>query len=264
MVVIGGGELFASNMNFNSAFFSWIKVLNKHKIPVFVYGVSGNKVNKLYALRNKYALKKCEFISVRDEKSKNLFYYSYGIKVEKYPDVVFSFIEKKVKKEHKFYSILCNPLSFNYYNQITNKNIELNKYYVEWCKIIKKNCRQHTKVYIGTTTKEDEITAVSFFEFIRKQYPEWNAELHITDELGKYCELVQKMDCVISARMHALILAVQNGCLSVPVCFKEKISEFDKEYGDYLVLKKPIKDVSKFAKLGLTILSIKISEYINK
>lgn len=39
--IIGGGELLAANMNFNSAMKIWIEQLNKRKIPVFLWGIGG-------------------------------------------------------------------------------------------------------------------------------------------------------------------------------------------------------------------------------
>lgn len=38
---IGGGELLATNMNFNSAMEIWIEQLHKRKIPVFLLGIRG-------------------------------------------------------------------------------------------------------------------------------------------------------------------------------------------------------------------------------
>ena len=39
--IIGGGELLATNMNFNSAMKIWIEQLHKRKIPVLPLGESG-------------------------------------------------------------------------------------------------------------------------------------------------------------------------------------------------------------------------------
>ena len=39
--IIGGGELLATNMNFNSAMKIWIGQLHKRKIPVVLWGIGG-------------------------------------------------------------------------------------------------------------------------------------------------------------------------------------------------------------------------------
>lgn len=39
--IIGGGELLATNMNFNSAMKIWIEQLHKRKIPVFLWEIGG-------------------------------------------------------------------------------------------------------------------------------------------------------------------------------------------------------------------------------
>ena len=44
--IIGGGELLATNMNFNSAMKIWIEQLHKRKIPVFLWGIGGGEVYK--------------------------------------------------------------------------------------------------------------------------------------------------------------------------------------------------------------------------
>ena len=41
--IIGGGELLATNMNFNSAMKIWIEQLHKRKIPVFLWGIAGGE-----------------------------------------------------------------------------------------------------------------------------------------------------------------------------------------------------------------------------
>ena len=42
--IIGGGELLATNMNFNSAMKIWIEQLHKRKIPVFLWGIGGGGI----------------------------------------------------------------------------------------------------------------------------------------------------------------------------------------------------------------------------
>lgn len=52
--IIGGGELFASNSNFNAAVKIWVEQLGERNIPIYIFGVGGgvhkcvvsNKVSK--------------------------------------------------------------------------------------------------------------------------------------------------------------------------------------------------------------------------
>ena len=53
--IIGGGELFASNSNFNAAVKIWVEQLGKRNIPIYIFGVGGvhkyvvpNKVSKCF------------------------------------------------------------------------------------------------------------------------------------------------------------------------------------------------------------------------
>lgn len=262
-VVIGGGELFASNMNFNSAFTSWIRVCNRAQIPIYVYGVSGNKLNVLYSYRMKHALKKCKKIFVRDWITKKLFHECYKLEVEVYPDVVFTYSCEKNSNQKKItseYSVFCNVLDYDYYNQVTSKNMSYEDYFNYWCSLIEAHLRQNTKVYVGTTTQEDVKTAKDFTTYIERQHPEWNAEFCQTDDLTAYWDILDRIDCVISARMHAMILAVQKRCYCVPVCFKTKLEEFEKEYHAYLIGEKSVDNIAQQALEGLMELYMEINK----
>lgn len=253
-VVIGGGELFAPNINFNSAFVSWIRVCNRAQIPVYVYGVSGDKLNALYSYRTRHALKGCTKIFVRDQFTKKLFLEHYKVDAKVFPDVVFTYGCKRAmnqKKDSADFRILCNILDYNYYNRTTEKNIDQEEYFDYWCNLIEASAKQNTKVYVGTTTQEDSESAQSFTLCLSRLHPEWRPELYVTNTLKEYWNFLDQVDCVISARMHAMILAVQKGCYCVSVCFKTKLEVFEKEYHNYLIGKKAISCVTEQAEEGL-------------
>lgn len=262
-IIIGGGELFAGNMSFNSAFVSWVKVCKKNKIPIFVYGVSGNKLNQLYSIRIKKALGKCSYIAVRDQKTRQLFKDEYNICPDYYPDAVFAYsrLERPVKLNVNMNkkTILCNPLDISYFRQETQKDICLDAYLQIWTDLILDNYFEDCLIIVGSTTVEDSSTSRLLVEYINNKHPYWDVKLHLANSLEEYWEMLNEVNCVISARMHAMILAVQRGCRCVPVCFKEKLVEFEKEYHDYLSGKLPIDPVLLQAEVGLEKLSLKLS-----
>lgn len=53
-----------------------------------------------------------------------------------------------------------------------------------------------------------------------------------TDTIEEYWNLLDTVGCVISGRMHSMILAMQKGCRCVPYMWKDKLRVFSEQYCD--------------------------------
>ena len=221
--IIGGGELFASNSNFNAAVKIWVEQLGKRNIPIYIFGVGGGYTNTLYRIRYRNALKKVNGVYVRDPYSKTVFEKSYCVSAKCFADVVFTYGNKKIFHK-KINTILCNILS---YEQYINGKGEKTKeeYFADWKKLIESEIDNNTILLYGSTTKEDRQTTEEFAEIYGRPY-----SIVFTDTIEEYWNLLDTVGCVISGRMHSMILAMQKGCRCVPYMWKDKLCVFSEQY----------------------------------
>lgn len=227
--IIGGGELLATNMNFNSAMKIWIEQLHKRKIPVFLWGIGGGYTNPIYRMRYKSALAKADEICVRDAYSKQVVEKCYARTPLSYPDVVFLYgKEKKTHdKNSKGKKVCCNVLSYDYYkNAGGSKSKE--EYFDEWKEILDSYTDSDTIILFSSTTIEDRKTTEEF----SKKYVWQKSCVSFPDTVDEYWSQLEDVDYVISGRMHAMILAMQQGCICVPYEWKDKLEVFKREYCD--------------------------------
>ena len=227
--IIGGGELLATNMNFNSAMKIWIEQLHKIKIPVFLWGLGGGYTNPIYRMRYKSALTKADEICVRDAYSKQVVEKCYARTPLIYPDIVFLYgKEKKTHdKNSKGKKVCCNVLSYDYYkNAGGGKSKE--EYFDEWKEILDSYTDSNTIILFSSTTIEDRKTTEEF----SKKYTWKKSCVSFPDTVDEYWSQLEDVDCVISGRMHAMILAMQQGCICVPYEWKDKLEVFKREYCD--------------------------------
>lgn len=79
----------------------------------------------------------------------------------------------------------------------------------------------------GSTTKEDRKTTEEFAEMYGRPY-----SIVFTGTIEEYWRLLDMVGCVISGRMHSMILAMQKGCRCVPYMWKDKLRVFSEQYCD--------------------------------
>ncbi len=264
-VIIGGGELLSSHLGFNTALYTWTKILSNYNIPIYIIGVSGNNqlTNKL-SDRTKKALEKCAKILVRDSYTYKLLNETYNIKCQKKPDVVFSYkqicvnTKEKMKNENKK-AIMCVPIMY----ETLKENMGFHskqEYFVYLENLIKENLNSGDEIIVTTTVYDDNNLARDFYLWLKenKNYAEiiFKEYTNIDD----YIDLLNLAHTVISARMHALILALLYDCNIVVIPFKEKLKVFEKEYCSKI----DIKEVEKESLESLEIINKEIIEQDKK
>ena len=230
--VIGGGELIGGHKGFNSSFFCWVDILTRRNIPVYVIGVSGVTSEKIYRNRYKKAMKKCSAITVRDYDTYNIINNEYGIKVQYYPDIVFSY-RKNIYGENieKRNVLSCFPVEYRKNFKETlgcNNESEYIEYLINL--IINKN-RKRYKIIISTTTIEDVAIARKIYDKLSKLQKE-NVVFSPCNNIEELTTILKVSNVVISARMHAMILALQYKAKIVPILIKKKLEVFAAEYSE--------------------------------
>lgn len=164
-------------------------------------------------------------VYVRDPYSKTVFEKSYCVSAKCFADVVFTYGNEKICHK-KTNTILCNILS---YEQYINGKGEKTKeeYFADWKKLIESEIDSNTILLYGSTTKEDRKTTEEFAEMYGRPY-----SIVFTDTIEEYWRLLDTVGCVISGRMHSMILAMQKGCRCVPYMWKDKLRVFSEQYCD--------------------------------
>ena len=179
-------------------------------------------------MRYKSALAKADEICVRDAYSKQVVEKCYARTPLSYPDVVFLYgKEKKTHdKNSKGKKVCCNVLSYDYYkNAGGSKSKE--EYFDEWKEILDSYTDSDTIILFSSTTIEDRKTTEEF----SKKYVWQKSCVSFPDTVDEYWSQLE-VDYVISGRMHAMILAMQQGCICVPYEWKDKLEVFKREYCD--------------------------------
>ena len=232
LAIIGGGELISDNANFNAAFYNWVKVLNKKKIPIIVTGVSGNKTNIKMKARYKEAFDLCEEISVRDMSTQRLLEKEYDIISEYVPD--YAFLYKKLMDNTvvrmKDNSITVQIYCKHYLPQGVFEGSE-EEYFQFWIDMIQKSLKySEAQIKLSYTNKEDREYTRKFYDYCVTKKIFKNIVIAETDSIEKYVEVIKSTSAIITGRMHAMILAMMYENELYPYVFKEKIQTFKEEW----------------------------------
>ena len=235
-IVIGGGELISSHKGFNSSLKVWANLSQKYNIPLYIIGVSGDlNMSKKMLSRNKNSLSKASLVCVRDHYSHKIFTDFYNVNTICMTDVVFAYnhlIKKTSQPKTKKNELLFVHIEFN---KTIKKNLNLeneNKYIKYLFNIMNKNLNNTNIVTITTSVKDDEKLAEKFYKYAKENNNNDNITFNYQpySNINEYIKLLNKSQKVISARMHALILALLNNCEISVIPFKEKLITFEKEY----------------------------------
>lgn len=231
LVIIGGGQLILSNETFSIAMFSWVLLLKLYRnenIVLFAVG-SGTKFTFIDGFLYKHLLKKVSKIYVRDEKSKMILKDTFNVDSSFVYDVAFIHknIINKVSKDKK--SILLGVISFNVYTRYNKGNLSKYNFFETWITLLKENGLNIEDVKLFYTTQEDRTASLEFQKYILDKYGVY-LTLVETNTKEKLIELLSGSSVVVSARMHALILALTCNCKIFTYPISSKLIEFGKMF----------------------------------
>lgn len=231
-IVIGGGELLQRG-DFCFALYWWItlfKLLHR-KTNIFLYSVgvfdrwTRGEVRMLSRV-----LKKINHVYVRDEKSSENLLSVFKLKSSVIPDSVFANpIEDGTLTNNVLYGI--TPFGrFKWHSKIalfTDENV----YYQECYDDIKKYLESGKKVSLFYTTTDDLKSCVAFNQYCIDNY---NVSYPIApiSSLSDLIAAIKESGIVVSARMHACILAKIYSKTVCPIVLSEKMRSFSSRYMD--------------------------------
>ena len=243
--IIGGGELLSRHIEFNSSLYSWTKELKRRNIPIDLIGVSGDISMPRYRIkRYDYAIRQCRHVCVRDNYTKSIMWNKYKRRVQKSPDVAFMYRRLMDNNEmsHKTRATKTTLIVPITPTKRILKSLGINSmrgYYEEYLRRVPRDTK---KIILTPTVKSDEQTCRDMMQYIVGKGDNRNVEYRNYGSVEEFIGAIKKVDCVVSARMHAMILALQyNKKISV-ICFKEKLTAFNNEYGKNNSIKKITND----------------------
>ncbi|KZM44897.1 hypothetical protein OA92_03260 [Marinomonas sp. SBI22] len=228
-VIIGGGQLVLSNDTFSFAMFIWVlllKIYGNNNITILGVGL-GDKFNFLDKLLFKCSLRFVTRIYLRDKESQltleKIFKLDSGFIYD------LAFIHNKINfesVEENEYSSLLGVISYDVYKKYA-KDEPLSKYdfYETWISLLSESNVSLKDVKLFYTTEDDKKASLEFINYVNHKYS-IKLEMLDTDQLDVLVTIISKSELVISARMHALILAITHNKDIVVYPVSEKLIEF--------------------------------------
>ena len=113
---------------------------------------------------------------------------------------------------------------------------------------------QIKRILFTATEERDQLYIKRICENINRKYNTDYVYVPYKD-LEAFCDLLDNAVCVLSGRMHAMIVGLLKGCKPIPITFKRKLEVFDQEYCKDVDVDSVVKCVSEkykdYAKLIL-------------
>lgn len=230
LAVIGGGELLGSHYGFVSSMECWTRILSQKRIPVILLGVSGEKPrNWLFKVRYKKALKRCSFAFVRDRYTQKVLEVDYEKKSVFYPDVVYSY--RPLKRENNRTEKAILLVLSSYSKTFENIGLKNENAYIDYIATIIEE-KDTEKIYITVTEKRDQDNVKLICEKLQRRLTVNCVYLPVLT-LDEYCCLADRVDEVVSTRMHAMIIAQRLGKKVTPIAYKKKLIEYESMINSY-------------------------------
>ncbi|MBR2036356.1 MAG: polysaccharide pyruvyl transferase family protein [Lachnospiraceae bacterium] len=229
-IIIGGGQLFKHHSIFVYCMNNWLKYAKRTKKPFAIYGIGiDHNLNFFEKYVYQKVLKHASYINVRDNNSALLIQKYFGINCTVSPDIAFTYTPP-VSEHNDGHNILVMP--FNYQTAI--KYFDINKtrnaYYEDILALLLKKIDKHNilDIILTATTSEDYSECIRFQEYLSQQ--QIKSIVKRTYNIENLVALFQECSCIITGRMHAMILALICNKEVIPIKISNKINGFTKEY----------------------------------
>lgn len=249
MLISGGGSLL-QNVTSNKSLFYYCGLINimaslKKDVVIFAQGIGPVKGfwGKLIV---KSALKKCKYISVRDEKSQELL-KSWGIESNLVCDPIFDLNVPTPKRTRKV------GIQLRKFASLTDELFD------EIIKQVALKFSDREIELICFQDSEDEGISKVFLNKLKKKNPTINANIIKNLTNKEVIEKVSEYDYLIGMRFHACLLGLKYGIKTLAISYDPKVETLAKNANiPYLVMdskkndyKKAFEDLEKLSPFNL-------------
>lgn len=206
-----------------------VKKSSGKKLFMFSVGVTG-EYDETKKEQYQQVLETMDGIYVRDKKSKERLEKLASDKVceiKVIPDSVFSLSGESAKPSNKVLLGITGLFRHNKHNMLTfESENSMFEYYLD---MIKGDAYKGKSVGLIYNDKNDKKASEAFLKYASEHGRDDLTLEKITDE-HELQKIIAGANTVISARMHALILAYSAGKQVVPIRFSEKMLSFEERY----------------------------------
>ena len=234
IVIIGGGQLMHSNINFPFAFFSW-SFFNRRK-KVYVFGCGCDKQFRsheifLFQRALKYIKKGFlrDFDSIKN--AKNFFKYDFSFT----PDVAYLLGQEIVKNQKALanknigISVIDYRVYRRYADEVGNKILTKEEYIDFWSKEIIYLSANYECIYFLSTTSTDHQLSLQVKRKLELLKINKKIEIFSTHSWSSLIEQLKGVSLYHTGRMHGLILAKIANIEISPFVVSNKIRVFNEE-----------------------------------
>ncbi|MEZ8412222.1 polysaccharide pyruvyl transferase family protein [Vibrio splendidus] len=229
VIIIGGGQLLLPN-RFLVAALCWVLLSKYYNTPILFSNIGvGGKWSKVKSCILKFILNNSNGVNLRDKESYEFVNDLIGFRDTTClsSDIVLSDKIKRSQPDDNCNRYLLGVPSIDVYN-VYNKSLSRENYYNIWLKFIGNNNVNLEKCDLIYTTQEDYNESLLLKEYLSEKY---NINLNVLEYSGidGFNRLLDFEVTVISARMHALILAINNNRSVIVFPISKKLRSFSKQ-----------------------------------
>lgn len=234
-LLIGGGQLINSSNKtlvsfFAIAMYCWVKGFKKNcngKVVLAAVGASGN-YGRMEKYLYKKALQQADKIWVRDAFSATVLQQEFQQSCNEVPDIAFYTQQVPAGSNGRDTALLGIYGYAEIKEAFGNKYPTTESYYSEWQQKLVQYQAQGYLVKLFYTTQHDAAETRSFQQYLQQQGI--TVDIEPTNSLEALMAALSNAAIVYSARMHALILALQCGCRVELYPISQKLLSFGEKY----------------------------------
>lgn len=215
ILISGGGSLLQDVTSIKSLlYYCWVifnALLYRKKVIIFAQGI-GPINSKFAAFIVKNILKKCDYISVRDENSKKLL-DSWNIKSDIVCDPIYSLklperlvepiLGVQLRDFHSLNETLLNKLADAMIEKFSDKKIEI----------------------FSLQDKLDLPVADKFKQILKSKAPDINIEVLSNLSINDCIRRISNLEYMIAMRFHALLISLMYGIKSAAINYDIKVEK---------------------------------------
>ena len=228
-IVIGGGQLLKSKSVFLYCFQYWVKLSRKYKIPLYLYGIGIDDNLSAYEIKKyKCLISNVKYINCRDYFSYEFIKSRFDKECSLSPDIAFSYESQMIKsKENVIVMPYCYHTAVSAFSFLLSRQ----EYYQMLLEKAMPFILSGKRMIVTATTSADIQESYKFIEWINKKNIEM--EMKYIYSIEMFENLFSSAECIISGRMHALIMGKIMDANIIPIEISQKIKQFAYDYNTH-------------------------------
>lgn len=230
VLISGGGSLLQDTTSCKSLIYYLFIICLAHffrkKVIIFAQGIGPIK-NKILSIITFFALKKCDYITVRDENSYNLL-KNKKIKVDLCNDPVWNIDINSVESNKKI------GVQLRSWDGLSDSVL------LQFAKSINKYYGDREILILSLQNSYDEEICKKFNDILLKLNSNIKTKIILNTSNDKVIEDISSLDSLIAMRYHACLIAIKCGVKLLPYSYDIKVETLSRNFDlDYIKVDEP-------------------------